>query len=80
MGKLTSTMRISDEFGLEYRCCKCEEFFPADLEFFYKSSNGSGLASWCKACLEADPKRIARKNRWREKDKQMRALKRKLSQ
>ena len=57
-------MRVSEELGLEYWCSKCEEFYPADREFFYKDGNKSGLHLWCKPCLEADPKRIMNKKRF----------------
>ena len=59
-------MRVSEELGLEYWCSKCEEFYPADREFFYKDGNKSGLHLWCKPCLEADPKHIMNKKRWAE--------------
>lgn len=37
--------------GLEKRCCKCREYWPADNTAFYTApSNPDGLYDWCKAC------------------------------
>jgi hypothetical protein len=37
---------------IEKRCARCQEYWPADCEFFH-SGNGDldGLHGWCKACL-----------------------------
>lgn len=37
---------------VEKLCRKCGEYWPADLEFFYRqTSRPGGLSSNCKACL-----------------------------
>ncbi|PWG62890.1 hypothetical protein DEM34_10700 [Spiribacter halobius] len=37
--------------GLEKRCCGCEEYWPADTEFWFAvPSAADGLQSMCKAC------------------------------
>lgn len=37
--------------GREKYCAKCDEWWPADLEFFYSDPRGGGgLFSCCKAC------------------------------
>lgn len=46
-GKLALTA-----IGLECRCHKCQEYWPADTEFFY-STLSKGLHCWCKACYVA---------------------------
>ena len=39
------------EIGTEKLCPKCNEYWPADKEFFYSSkTTKDGLFSWCKAC------------------------------
>ena len=39
------------DIGLERYCSKCEEFWPADTEFFWTApSNATGLHCYCKAC------------------------------
>lgn len=37
------------ELGLEILCARCQEYWPADLEFFHKK--GDGLHSYCRACV-----------------------------
>jgi hypothetical protein len=59
--------RIESELGEEVKCAKCGDFWPADPEFFYLS-NGR-LHSWCKACYVNDPKTLAKKQRWLDKQK-----------
>lgn len=37
--------------GLEMRCSKCREYYPADTEFFFSQPNSAGgLHCYCKAC------------------------------
>lgn len=37
--------------GLEKRCCKCREYWPADSEFFYSAKGrADDLRDDCKAC------------------------------
>ena len=48
--------------GLELLCTRCNEFWPADAEFFQPSKR-DGFASWCKACVKEDPKEQARRAR-----------------
>lgn len=39
---------------LEKRCCTCNEYWPADSEFFYTHKEGlDGLRNYCKACQGA---------------------------
>ncbi len=41
------------EDGLEKRCNKCLEYWPADSEFFYASCRRpDGLIETCKACYQ----------------------------
>ncbi len=40
--------KILTELGLEILCCKCNEYWPASIEFFYRK--GGGWHSYCKAC------------------------------
>jgi len=40
--------------GLERLCAKCDEYWPADTEFFWASpGSATGLHCWCKACYIA---------------------------
>lgn len=37
--------------GLEKRCAKCREYWPADNTAFYPAvAEPDGLSRWCKAC------------------------------
>lgn len=37
--------------GLQRRCCSCQEWWPADTDFFTRAAHApGGLASLCKAC------------------------------
>ena len=48
---------------LELWCNKCEEFFPATTEFFYRDKNQkSGFRACCKACYHDYPSIIKRDN------------------
>jgi hypothetical protein len=39
------------ELGLEKLCRRCDEWWPADLEFFFSDPSGkAGLFYCCKAC------------------------------
>ncbi len=46
---------------LEKRCPACEEWWPADTEFFFSLRNGADLHSYCKACYSVvrHPERYA---------------------
>ncbi len=49
--------RLDEDGRLERHCSRCDEWWPADKEFFYTSGpyNGKGppqLHSWCKACYQ----------------------------
>ena len=47
----------------EKLCTRCDEWWPADAEFFRPRSTGSRrLLCWCRAC-EAEQKREARDRR-----------------
>ena len=51
-------MRVLTELGVEKRCPKCGEFWPADREFFgvRGGARGNQLRPWCRAC-ESEYKR-----------------------
>ncbi len=41
------------DLGLEMRCTKCKQYWPADTEFFYiDDKSGSGLMRICIGCSE----------------------------
>lgn len=41
-----------EELGLQKRCGRCKEYYPADREFFHHQGKGiGGLHSYCKACV-----------------------------
>lgn len=42
---------VTTEIGLEKKCGRCGEYWPADGEFWY-SEGTRGLSKWCKACYE----------------------------
>lgn len=43
--------RHAEDGSLERHCNKCDEYWPADSEFFFSAgSKGDGLTNWCKAC------------------------------
>lgn len=43
--------RLAD-LGLEKRCSRCQEYWPADTEFWFSEpQSAGGLSSWCKACF-----------------------------
>ena len=44
--------RLDDDGELERHCPRCDEWWPADNEFFFTSGTGrkKGLHTWCKAC------------------------------
>jgi hypothetical protein len=43
--------RVDENGMLEKHCPKCNEYWPADSEFFYTARGSSdGLGHWCKAC------------------------------
>lgn len=54
---------IHTELGEELECTRCREFWPADDEFFSRTSdNRDGFKSWCKACfIGYDRARMARR-------------------
>lgn len=54
---------VESELGAEIQCAKCREFWPLDAEFYF--FNKGRPHSWCKACYMADPKTIAKRERWR---------------
>lgn len=51
------------DIGLERYCGKCEEYWPADTEFFFHApQTASGLHCYCKACYatwKATPNKLA---------------------
>lgn len=51
--RLASGVFQITDLGLEKRCSKCREYFPADNEFFYPNGGSpDGLCDWCKACYQ----------------------------
>lgn len=66
MGR-TARPTIETDAGTEIKCSKCNEFWPLDPEFFY-ISNGT-VHAWCKACYLADPKVLAKRQRFVDKEK-----------
>ena len=45
--------RLDEDGELERQCFKCEDWWPADREFFFGYIDKKGkevLHSWCKAC------------------------------
>ena len=56
---------IQTDAGTEILCSKCNEYWPADLEFFYFSAGRPH--SWCKACYASDPELVARRKRFAAK-------------
>lgn len=47
--RLKSGKWVKTDIGMQARCTKCGELWPADTEFFERH-HISGLASACKAC------------------------------
>jgi erythromycin esterase-like protein len=44
---------IVTELGVEKRCVKCGEFWPAEPEFFQRNrDNPDGLDNYCKDCRQ----------------------------
>ncbi|URL05938.1 hypothetical protein L4F92_07605 [Avibacterium sp. 21-595] len=61
---------IETELGIELKCSCCGEFYPADKEFFYRCNKSKwGFHSWCKACYESNDKQIAKRERWKNKNR-----------
>lgn len=48
--------------GPQKRCPKCEEFWPADSEFYSLRKSRGTLSSWCRACTTEASKSAARKS------------------
>lgn len=47
-------MTRKTENGLEKWCPKCEEYHPADTDYFYKDGRSkTNLSSWCRKCQRA---------------------------
>ena len=45
--------RINEDGEREKYCPRCQDWWPADKEFFYTSGKMSRqLHSWCKACYQ----------------------------
>lgn len=57
-------LKIETELGTEIQCSRCNDFWPADREFFY-TARGK-LHPWCKACYLSDEKVIQKTERWKE--------------
>ena len=41
---------IHTELGIEKRCTGCNEYFPFDIEFFYKNGFKKGVQQWTARC------------------------------
>lgn len=55
-----SSIRLREtELGTEKWCGRCQDWWPADTEFFWKTSKG--LWYCCKACYYASDKRAGRR-------------------
>lgn len=65
--RLKSGKAILTPLGLEKHCSRCNTYWPADNEFFYKESyKRDGLSDWCKACYQEwriglEPAKLANK-------------------
>lgn len=47
----SKNFRAGEDGAPEKRCSKCNEWWPADLEFFYANRGKPGdLSDWCHAC------------------------------
>lgn len=55
---------VMTDIGPQKLCTKCEEWWPDDAEFFYRS--GGKTIQPCKACYEQLPSVIAKRARQRK--------------
>ncbi|HUH59214.1 MAG TPA: hypothetical protein VL001_03975 [Candidimonas sp.] len=55
------------ELGEEVKCAKCNDFWPADSEFFF--FNRGKPHSWCKDCYVNDDKMKAKVRRYIDKSR-----------
>lgn len=62
---------VESELGTEIQCAQCKDFWPADPEFFYFTKGRAH--SWCKACYMNAPSTIAKRERWLEKQADVRS-------
>lgn len=70
--RLASGAYQHGEEGLEKRCSKCREYWPADSEFFYASrGEPDGLIHTCKACYQENRYPSGRRTLNQEKGKPM---------
>jgi len=61
--RLASGRFVLNSLGLEKQCPHCEDYWPADTEFFFCSrSNADQLSNWCKACYLALTNRLSKRN------------------
>lgn len=65
---MTGIVPTEPELGVQRRCSRCREWWPADPEFFYHDTPDR-LHSWCKACWAEyhrarRPVRPARVRKW----------------
>lgn len=58
---------ICTELGREIQCARCKDFWPNDDEFFYFTKGRPH--SWCKACYMNDPKTLAKRARFLDKQR-----------
>lgn len=59
--------RCITELGDEVKCSKCNDFWPADSEFFF--FNKGRPHSWCKDCYVNDDKMKAKVQRYIDKNR-----------
>lgn len=54
MGLANGRYQFDEDGELEKRCSHCQEYWPADTEFFFASAHSThrdGLHCMCKACV-----------------------------
>jgi hypothetical protein len=72
---LPATSRFREtELGCECRCAHCNDWWPADAEFFYMHKGVPH--SWCKACYSNAPSVLARRAKCTAKQRAVRELQR----
>jgi hypothetical protein len=59
-GLSSGRFRMTD-LGLEKLCSRCDEYYPADTEFwYYQPSSRQGLNNYCHACYREVTGRLSR--------------------
>jgi hypothetical protein len=55
LGQFAPVLMVEDEeLGLQKHCPRCDDWWPADAEFFYshKRRGRVELDTWCRACWQ----------------------------